>query len=114
VANTVAYEQGGPWLADVLSYLDGNRRLLGDLLAKHLPEVAYSPPEGTYLAWLDCRGLGLGDHPAEFFLEHARVALTDGPACGAAGAGFARLTLATPGPVLEETVRRMAEALTRG
>jgi cystathionine beta-lyase len=113
VANTVAYEQGGPWLAEVLGYLDGNRRLLGDLLAKHLPEVGYRPPEGTYLAWLDCQPLGLGDHPAEFFLEHARVALTDGPACGGAGAGFARLNLATPAPVLEQTVRQMASALGR-
>ncbi len=87
------------------------RVLLGDLLAEHLPEVGYRPPEGTYLAWLDCRRLGLGDHPAEFFLEHAGVALTDGPACGAVGAGFARLNFATPRPVLEQTVRQLAAAL---
>ena len=111
VANTAAYAEGGPWLADVLSYLDGNRRLLGDLLADLIPEIGYTPPEGTYLAWLDCRALGLGDHPAEFFLEQAAVALTDGPACGAAGAGFARLNFATPRPVLEQTVHQMATAL---
>ena len=111
VASTAAYEQGGPWLADVLGYLDGNRRLLGDLLAEHLPEVRYTPPEGTYLAWLDCRALGLGDQPGEFFLEHAGVALIDGPECGASGAGFVRLNFATPAPVLEQTVRQMAAAL---
>jgi cysteine-S-conjugate beta-lyase len=114
VANTAAYEEGGPWLADVLAYLDGNRRLLGELLTEHLPAVRYTPPEGTYLAWLDCRGLGLGEHPAQFFLDHAGVALTDGPACGAVGSGFARLNFATPRPVLEETVARMAAALRRG
>jgi cysteine-S-conjugate beta-lyase len=111
VANIAAYDAGGPWLTDVLRYLDGNRRLLADLLRDHLPEVRYTPPEGTYLAWIDCRGLGLGDHPAEFFLEHAGVALTDGPACGAAGAGFVRYNFATPRPVLERTVEQLAQAV---
>lgn len=113
VANIAAYESGGPWLADVLAYLDGNRRLLGDLLREQVPEIGYVPPEGTYLAWLDCRRLALGDHPAEYLLEHAGVALTDGPACGVAGAGFARLNLATPRPVLEQKVARLADALGR-
>ncbi len=111
VANTAAYDAGGPWLAALMAYLDGQRAFLGDLLAEHLPEVGYRPPEGTYLAWLDCRRLGLGDHPAEFFLEHAGVALTDGPACGAVGAGFARLNFATPRPDLEQPVRQLAAEL---
>ncbi len=113
VANIAAYESGGPWLYDVVDYLDGNRRLLKDLLAEHLPEIGYTEPEGTYLAWLDCRELGLGDGPAAFFLEHAGVALTDGPECGVAGAGFARYNFATPRPILEETVARMARAVHR-
>jgi len=110
LANTAAYTHGGAWLDDALDYLDGNRRLLGDLLADQLPQVRYTPPEGTYLAWLDCRGLGLGDHPGEAFAR-AGVAVTDGPACGRAGAGFARYTLATPRPVLRETVARLAAGL---
>jgi cystathionine beta-lyase len=43
----------------VVSYLDGSRQLLADLLAEYLPGVGYTPPEGTYLAWLDCRALAL-------------------------------------------------------
>jgi cystathionine beta-lyase len=113
VANIAAFEQGGPWLAEVLDHLDGNRRLLQALLADQIPEVRYTPPEGTYLAWLDTRELGLGDHPAEFFLDQAGVALTDGPACGRAGAGFVRYNFATPRPILEQTVAQMAEALRR-
>ena len=111
VASIAAYERGGPWLADVLDHLDGNRRLFGELLADRIPEIGYAPPEGTYLSWLDCRELDLGDHPAEFFLERAGVAFTDGPACGAAGAGFVRGNLATSRAILEETVDRMARAL---
>ncbi|MGA8208935.1 MAG: aminotransferase class I/II-fold pyridoxal phosphate-dependent enzyme [Nocardioidaceae bacterium] len=112
-ANTAAYQHGVPWLEEVLAHLDGSRRLLADLLAEHVPAIGYTRPEGTYLAWLDCRRLGLGDHPATFFLEEAAVALTDGPACGRAGAGFVRHTLATPRPVIEATVRQMADALAR-
>ncbi|GAA2359514.1 pyridoxal phosphate-dependent aminotransferase [Saccharopolyspora halophila] len=111
LANTTAYRQGEPWLADVLAYLDGNRHALADLLAEHLPGVGYAPPEGTYLAWLDFRELGLGDHPGEFFHEQAGIVLVDGPACGAEGAGHARLNFATPRPVLEQVVLGMAEAV---
>ena len=113
VANIAAYESGGQWLTEVLAYLDTNRQLLADLLAEHIPEIRYQPPEGTYIAWLDCRALDLGDHPAEFFLEHAGVALTDGPECGGVGCGFARYNFATPRPVLEQTVEQMTRALGR-
>jgi cystathionine beta-lyase len=110
LANAVAYEAGGPWLDAAIEYLDGNRRLLADLVASDLPGVRHRSPEGTYLAWLDCRDLGLGDHPGRHFGAHG-VALTDGPACGEAGRGFVRYTLATPRPVLRETVALLAEAV---
>jgi cystathionine beta-lyase len=113
-ATTAAYRDGGPWLDDAVAYLDGSRRLLAELLAEHLPDVDYQPPEGTYLAWLDCRALfadrGMGVSPAEFFLAKARVMLTDGAACGDAGRGHVRLNFATPRPILAEIVRRLADA----
>ena len=112
-----AYRDGGAWLANVVSYLDGSRELLSGWLARQLPAVRHQPPEGTYLAWLDCRDLGLGDvaeSPADFFLAKARVLLTDGAACGEAGRGCVRLNFATPRPILAEIVRRMAEAVHGG
>ncbi|WP_369132207.1 MalY/PatB family protein [Modestobacter sp. I12A-02662] len=111
IASTAAFRDGAGWLDDVLGYLDGNRRLLADLLAAHLPQVRYTPPEGTYLAWLDCRELGIEEPLGEFFLREAGVALVDGLECGRAGAGHLRLTLATPRPVLETVVQRMAAAV---
>ena len=110
IANTAAYRSGGPWLADVLSYLDGNRRLLGQLVADLLPGVVYTPPEGTYLGWLDFRATGPAD-PATYFLEKAGVAMTDGALCGEAGRGFGRFTFALPRPVLREAVERIAAAM---
>ena len=110
IANTAAYRSGGPWLAEVLSYLDGNRRLLGQLVADLLPGVVYTPPEGTYLGWLDFRATGPAD-PAAYFLEKAGVAMTDGALCGAAGRGFGRFTFALPRPILREAVERIATAM---
>jgi cystathionine beta-lyase len=109
VANIAAYTEGGPWLAEVIDYLDGSRRLLADLLAEELPDVGYTMPEGTYIGWLDCRRLELEGSPADFFREHAGVALTDGAACGTPG--FVRMIFATPQPILIDAVRRMGKAV---
>ena len=114
-ASIAAYRGGRGWLSDVVGYLDGSRVLLAELLAGHLPAIRYRPPEGTYLAWLDCRelfgGRDPGVNPAEFFAARARVLLTDGAACGDAGRGHVRLNFATPRPILTEIVRRMAAAV---
>lgn len=112
VATTAAYTAGGPWLEEVLRYLDGNRRLLADLVAEHLPGVRLTPLEGTYLAWLDCRALDLPE-PGGFFLAEAGVALIDGSRCGTAGRGFVRCNVATPRPVLTRLVEQMGAALAR-
>jgi len=109
IANTAAYRDGGAWLDGALAYLDGNRRRFGELLGQRLPHVAYREPEGTYIAWLDVRALDLGEQPADALLERSGVALTDGAACGAPG--FLRCILATPRPVLEELVDRIASAV---
>ncbi len=113
-ANTAAYRDGGEWLEDVLSYIDGNRALLRELLATHLPEVTYREPEGTYIAWLDARGLPdiKGDRSwAQFFSDEAKVGLTDGALCGEAGVGHLRLMLSTPHHILEKIVIAMAAAV---
>ncbi len=111
LAQAAALRDGDAWLEAVLAGLDENRRLLGRLLAEALPEVAYRPPQGTYLAWLDCRGLDLGDDPAAVFLERGRVALSAGPPFGSGGEGHARLNLATSPTVIEQAVERMRRAV---
>ncbi|MER6561251.1 aminotransferase class I/II-fold pyridoxal phosphate-dependent enzyme [Streptomyces sp. NPDC001027] len=111
LAHTAALCEGTAWLDALLAGLDDNRRLLTALLAEHLPGVAYRPGEATYLAWLDCRALGLGDDPAAVFLERGRVAFTPGPDFGTGGSGHVRLNLATSPQILAEGVRRMACAV---
>jgi cysteine-S-conjugate beta-lyase len=111
IAHVAGLRHGGPWLDRLLAGLDANRRLLSDLLAEHLPSVVYRQPEGTYLAWLDCRALGLSGDPAAVFLERGRVALSSGPSFGSGGGGHARLNLATSPEILSDAVLRMASAV---
>jgi cysteine-S-conjugate beta-lyase len=113
IASEAALRHGEPWLADLLTGLDANRALLGRLLAKHLPEVGYHPPDASYLAWLDCRRLGLGDDPAAAFLNRGRVALYPGHKFGSPGRGFVRLNLGTSPAIVEEAVHRMAASISR-
>lgn len=112
IAHAAGLRHAGDWLDALLAGLDENRRLLADLLAEHLPGIRYDQPQGTYLAWLDCRPLDLADDPAAVFLERGRIALNSGSDFGTGGAGHVRLNLATSPEILIEAVRRMAAALT--
>lgn len=112
IAHVAALEHGGEWLSRLLEELSANVDLLDRLLAEHLPGVRWRRPEATYLAWLDCRDLGLGDDPSLVFRRRGKVALGSGPRYGAdVGRGFARLNLATSPEVVEEAVRRMASVV---
>jgi cystathionine beta-lyase len=109
-ASVAAYRDGGEWLSALVAYLDGNRRRLGELLADRVPAVAYRLPEATFLAWLDCAALGLDD-PARFFLDRARVAVSDGPPFGPGCDQFVRCNFATSRSLLEQIVTAMGSAV---
>jgi cysteine-S-conjugate beta-lyase len=111
LGTVAAFAEGGAWLDALVAHLDRNRALLASLLAECLPEVGYVPPQAGYLAWLDCRPLGLGDDPARVFLTRGRVALTRGLDFGTGGAGFARLNMGTSGELLREAVHRMRSSV---
>jgi len=117
IASIAAYDKGEAWLAEVLGYLAENRQLLSDYLATELPYIGFYPPEGTYLAWLDLRNTNANtnaippDNAASLLLEQAGVAVTDGRECGPAGKGFVRLNFATPRPILQEALGRIAGVL---
>jgi len=107
----IAWRQCDDWLDGVVTYLRDNRDFVSDFLARRMPEVAYVPPEATYFAWMDCNALDLPGGPYEYFLEHARVALSDGVPFGKAGEGCVRLNFATPRKLLEEILERLAQAI---
>lgn len=111
VAGKAAYESGQDWLSDLMAYLQGNRDYLFDFVNRKLPGVKMAKPEGTYLAWLDCREAGIQGSPYDFFLQNAKVALNDGRAFGKDAEGFVRLNFGCPRAMLAEALQRMKQAL---
>jgi cystathionine beta-lyase len=107
-----AYAHGEDWLDELLPYLEANVDFLEKFLEKRVPGVRLVRPEGTYLALLDCRGLGL--EPAtlnDFFLKKARVYFSDGTTFGRELEGFVRINFGCPRALLKEALERIELAV---
>ncbi|WP_040286323.1 MalY/PatB family protein [Sporosarcina koreensis] len=112
VATEAAYTEGGDWLADVLDYVKGNVEFITGYFKEHVPALKVLPLEATYLAWIDCRELGMSPEELEsFFLTEAHVALNQGKAFGPGGEGFVRMNLACSRSVVEKAARQIEEAV---
>jgi len=111
VAARAVYLEGQEWLSQVLDYLEKNRDFAYTYVNERLPGVRMARPEGTYLAWLDCRAAGIDGNPCSFFMENARVALNDGAMFGKGGEGFVRLNFGCPRSMLVEALDRMRMSL---
>ncbi len=112
VALKAAYEQGEPWLEQILDYLQGNLEYLESYVAANIPQIDVVHPEGTYLIWLDCRRLGLDKEALKKLMqEKARVYLDEGYIFGAEGEGFERINIACPRSILAEALQRIKQAI---
>ncbi|MBC7191077.1 PatB family C-S lyase [Marinobacter sp.] len=108
------YREGGPWLDELMAYLQGSRDEVLATIRQRLPGIRAQEPEGSYLLWLDCRGLGLSNAELKrFFVQEAAVGLNPGYTFGSQGSGFMRLNLGSPRPVLREALGRIERALGR-
>lgn len=110
LAHAAALTDARAWVEQCLTEIETNRRLLSELLTEHLPQIRYTPGPATYLAWLDCTGLGLDD-PHRTFLDRGRVAFNPGPAFGTGGEQHVRMNLATNPEIIRDGVARMVAAL---
>jgi cysteine-S-conjugate beta-lyase len=108
IATVAAFRDGGPWLDALLAELSIRRAQLGSLLTARLPGVRWTPPEATYLAWLDCRGAAT----RAAFLE-AGVAVEPGERFGAGWDGWVRLNFGTSFEVIDQATAMMADAVAR-
>jgi cystathionine beta-lyase len=113
IAGEAAYRGGQDWLDQLMVYLEANRDFVMDFVSSKMPGFSIARPEGTYLAWIDCRNGRIGRDPYKFFLGKARVALSDGKIFGTGGEGFVRLNFGSPRKMLVEALERMARALKR-
>ncbi len=107
----IAWQQCDEWLSDVVAYLQGNRDFVSEFLASRMPTVGYFPPEASFFAWMNCSDLDLPGGPYEYFLEHAKVALSDGVPFGKAGEGCVRLNFATSRKLLGQILERLANSI---
>jgi cystathionine beta-lyase len=107
-----AYAKGGEWLAQLKEYLAGNLNFLSGFLQEKLPSIRLVEPEGTYLAWLDCSGLGLdGQKLEDLIVNRAQLWLDSGTMFGAGGEGFQRVNIACPRIILQQALIQLEDAV---
>lgn len=114
VAFETAYKEGKEWLEALKSHLYNNYLLLESVAKKYPQFIKITPIEATYLAWVDCRNMGLKDKKLRtFFINEAKLGLNPGISFGREGSGFMRLNFAVSSAKMTEIVQRLESALQR-
>lgn len=112
VASEAAYRYGEDWLAGVLEYIEANFAYIQEFCQKRIPQIQPNYPEGTYLVWIDCRGLGMDKEKLhDFMINEAKLALDDGFWFSDDYAGFMRLNAACPRSILTAALEQWANAV---
>ncbi len=113
-AAIAAYNESEPWLNELLKYIQGNREIVTDFMAKEIPQIKLIESEATYLLWLDCRDYckkrGINSEELEADIrKNAQVFISKGSIYGDAGEGFLRMNIACPKATLQEALKRLKE-----
>ncbi|MDE7182549.1 MAG: pyridoxal phosphate-dependent aminotransferase [Clostridia bacterium] len=112
IACQAAYTHGAQWLDSLKNYLDGNIKFIKDYIEDNIPCLSFLPPQGTYLAWIDCRKLNLSDSGLEkLIVEKAGLWLDDGYIFGKGGSGFERINFACPKSTLKTALEKLKKAI---
>ena len=108
MATIAAYTKCDYYADQMIEYVEGNLDLVCQELEKTNGKVKLVRPEGTYLLWLDCRGLGMTQKELEdFFVRKVKVGFNSGSDFGPEGTGFMRMNIATQKAVVEEALKRI-------
>ena len=111
VAFEAAYKNGKEWVEDLKIHLLQNYHMLEKLCSKFPDLIKLTPIEATYLAWLDCRGMGLRDKELrDFFITEVKVGLNAGLGFGREGSGFMRLNFAVSSSKMLELIKKLDKA----
>ena len=111
-AMEAAFNQGDEWLDQLLPYLSANFDYVVDYCEKRIPKIKTYAPDATYLMWLDCRELGMGNEALhDFMIRKAKLGLNDGCSFGRSLNGFMRLNAACPRATLEQAMRQLEAAV---
>lgn len=111
-ATQAAYDYGEEWVEELNDYIEGNIDYVDQYLKEKIPEIKLNKPEGTYLVWLDSRGLNLNDEELkDFFLNEAKLWLDEGTMFGNEGSGFMRVNVAAPRETVEKAMDNLYNAV---
>jgi cystathionine beta-lyase len=111
IATEAAWRTGEAWLDALLIYLRGSRDLFDALIETTVPGARSMRLDATYLAWVDFSGTGLpAEEVAARVKSRARIFASPGPQFGPGGESWLRFNFATPRPILEEALGRLAAA----
>lgn len=111
-AAEAAFLHGSEWLDQCLITIQRNAEYVSDYLTSELPSLVMTPLEGTYLAWINCRRLGLSDSGLKRMLvEDAHLALNPGVTFGSEGSGFVRMNLACPLSTIHQAMNQLRKAV---
>lgn len=112
VACKAAYATGEEWFEECLSYIKANFDYLREFLNENLPQIKLIEPEGTYLAWLDCSGLGLtAAELNNLIINKAKLWLDAGDIFGKASEQYQRIVMACPRATLERAMKQLKSAV---
>lgn len=112
IATIAAFKNGEQWRKAMLHYVEQNIIFMEEYCKTHLPKIKPLRPEASFLVWLDCRALGLNhEQLIDLFVNKAHLALNDGEMFGKGGAGFMRVNVGTPRPILTKALEQLTEAI---
>jgi len=112
LATYAGYAYGEEWLDQVLAYIEDNANYVVTFVEEQLPQISVKKPEGTYLLWLDCKGLKMDDTKLRtYMIEEAKLALSSGSDFGLGGSGFQRMNIACSRTTLETALNQLKEAI---
>lgn len=107
-----AYNYGDEWYDAVMKYIAGNIDFMREYIRTELPQLKMTEPEGTYLVWVDFRGLGLSEHKLEeLIVKKANLWLDSGAIFGKVGEGFERFNVACPRSILKQALEQLKLAI---
>lgn len=107
-----AYNYGDEWYDAVIKYIAGNIDFMREYIKTELPQLKMTEPEGTYLVWVDFRGLGLSESEREeLVVKKANLWLDSGAIFGKTGEGFERFNVSCPRSILKQALEQLKSAM---
>lgn len=114
VAMETAFREGEDWLTQLLAYLEGNFSFIEEYCSSNIPKIKPTLPDATYLVWLDCRELHMGNEELRrFMIEEAGLGLNEGCTFGRSLSGYMRLNAACPRCILKQALEQLKDAVNK-